>query len=92
MDLARRKLGIMLSTNPEHPNLHTLIQLSGTALERRADVYLYLIDDAVSARTDPRSKSWFSAAPSSLSAPTAASGAASRSATRTPSPIPAWWS
>ena len=53
MDLTRRKLGIMLSTNPEHPNLHTLVQLSRTALERGADVYLYLIDDAVSAKDRP---------------------------------------
>ncbi len=53
MDLARRKLGMMLSTKPEHPNLPTVVQLSRAALERGADVYLYLIDDAVSAKDRP---------------------------------------
>lgn len=53
MDLARRKLGVMLSTKPEHPNLHTTIQLSRAALDRGGDVYLYLIDDAVHAKDRP---------------------------------------
>ena len=44
----------MVSTAPEHPNLETAIGLGGTALSRGADVYLYLIDDAVAAVEDPR--------------------------------------
>jgi len=54
MDLAKRKLGLMVSTAPEHPNLETALGLSGAALDRGADVYLYLIDDAVVAVEDPR--------------------------------------
>lgn len=53
MDLTGRKLGLMLSTKPEHPNLHTTIRLSRAAQERGADVYLYLIDDAVHAKDRP---------------------------------------
>ena len=53
MDLTRRKLGVLVSTSPEHPNLSTAVQLSRAALERGADVYLYLIDDAVSAMNRP---------------------------------------
>ncbi len=44
----------MVSTAPEHPNLETALGLSGAALDRGADVYLYLIDDAVAAVEDPR--------------------------------------
>ena len=44
----------MVSTAPAHPNLETAIGLGETALRRGADVYLYLIDDAVAAVEDPR--------------------------------------
>src|SRR3990167_5834979 len=54
MDLAGRKLGLMLSTDPTHPNLQTALGLSATALARGADVYLYLIDDGVAAVEDAR--------------------------------------
>ena len=54
VDLANRKLGLMLSTEPGHPSLDTALGLSSAALDRRADVYLYLIDDAVAAVEDPR--------------------------------------
>jgi len=54
VDLTKRKLGLMVSTTPEHPNLQTALGLGGAALERGADVYLYLIDDAVSAVEDSR--------------------------------------
>jgi hypothetical protein len=54
MDLAKRKLGLMVSTSPDHANLETALGLSGAALARGAGVYLYLIDDAVSAVEDPR--------------------------------------
>lgn len=53
MDLSKRKLGLMLSTAPEHPNLRTAVTLSRTALDRGADVYLYLIDDGVAAKDRP---------------------------------------
>jgi sulfur relay (sulfurtransferase) complex TusBCD TusD component (DsrE family) len=44
----------MVSTAPEHPNLNTAVALTETALDQGADVYLYLIDDAVTAVEDPR--------------------------------------
>jgi sulfur relay (sulfurtransferase) complex TusBCD TusD component (DsrE family) len=53
-DLVRRKLGLMLSTPPDHRNLETVLGLSRAALDRGAEVYLYLIDDAVAAVEDPR--------------------------------------
>ena len=53
-DLAKRKLGLMVSTGPRHPNLETALGLGGAALDRGVDVYLYLIDDAVAAVEDPR--------------------------------------
>ena len=54
MDLAKKKLGMLLSTGPDHPNLETAIGLSETALHRGAAVYLYLIDDGVRLLDDPR--------------------------------------
>ena len=54
MDLAGKKLGLMVSTGPEHANLETAIGLSRAALERGGAVYLYLIDDGVAAVDDPR--------------------------------------
>jgi hypothetical protein len=54
MDLARKKLGVMLSTGPDHRNLETVIGLSEATLARGAQLYLYLIDDGVRALDDPR--------------------------------------
>jgi DsrE/DsrF-like family len=54
MDLARKKLGVMLSTGPEHPNLETVIGLAEATRARGAQLYLYLIDDGVRALDDPR--------------------------------------
>lgn len=54
MTLAGKKLGLMISTGPEHPNLATVLGLSGAALDGGGQVYLYLIDDAVAAVEDPR--------------------------------------
>ena len=43
MDLAKKKLGVLLSTGPERPdNLDTAIGLSEAALARGAGLYLYL--------------------------------------------------
>jgi sulfur relay (sulfurtransferase) complex TusBCD TusD component (DsrE family) len=53
-DLAGKKLGLMVSTSPDHPNLETALGLGRAALDRGADVYLYLIDDAVAAVEDAR--------------------------------------
>lgn len=55
MDLARKKLGLLLSTGPDRPaNLDTAVGLSEAALARGGQVYLYLIDDGVRALDDPR--------------------------------------
>src|SRR5262245_10849042 len=54
MDLAGKKLGLMVSTGPDHQNLTTAVGLSTAALDRGVDVYVYLIDDAVAAVEDPR--------------------------------------
>jgi sulfur relay (sulfurtransferase) complex TusBCD TusD component (DsrE family) len=51
-----KKLGMLLSTGPEHPNIETAVGLSEAALARGAQVYLYLIDDGVRALADPRLK------------------------------------
>ena len=54
MDVAKKKLGILLSTGPEHPNLDTALGLGTAALTHGTDLYLYLIDDGVRVLGDPR--------------------------------------
>ncbi len=56
MELTKRKLGLMVSTAPEHPNLDTAVGIGRAALDRGAEVYLYLIDDGVRALDDARIK------------------------------------
>ena len=53
-DLRGRKLGILLSTAPEHPNLATCLGLGRMALDQGVDLYLYLVDDGVLAIDDDR--------------------------------------
>ncbi len=53
-ELHGRKLGILLSTKPEHPNLETCLALSREALARGVDVYLYMVDDGVANIDDDR--------------------------------------
>ncbi len=54
MELAGKKLGLMVSTGPEHANLDAALGLGEAAMNRGADVYLYLIDDAVRAVEEAR--------------------------------------
>src|SRR2546428_8034009 len=54
MDLKEKKLGVLLSTGLEHPNLETAVGLTQTALDRGADVYVYLIDEGMRALDGPR--------------------------------------
>jgi hypothetical protein len=54
MVLAKKKLGLLLSTGPEHPNIETALGLAGSALAHGTDLYLYLIDDGVAVVGDPR--------------------------------------
>ncbi|HTP42237.1 MAG TPA: DsrE family protein [Nitrospiria bacterium] len=50
----KHKLGLMLSTPPDHPNLPVLAGLARAALSRGDGVYLYLIDEGVRALDDLR--------------------------------------
>jgi sulfur relay (sulfurtransferase) complex TusBCD TusD component (DsrE family) len=52
--LEKRKLGLLLSTSQDHPNLDTCLKLSEAALTAGVDLYLYLIDDGVRAIDDDR--------------------------------------
>lgn len=50
----RKKLGLLLSTPLENPNLETVIGLAETAINLNHQVYLYLIDEGTLAMADPR--------------------------------------
>ncbi|MBI3611280.1 MAG: DsrE family protein [Nitrospirae bacterium] len=50
----KKKLGLLLSTPPQHPNLETVTCLAETALASGCQVYLYLIDEGTRAMADPR--------------------------------------
>ena len=54
VQLTNKKLGLLLSTGPDHPNASTVYQLSKTALTNGVDTYLYLIDEGVKNLPDPR--------------------------------------
>jgi hypothetical protein len=49
-----KKLGLLLSTSPDHPNLATCLGLGQAALDGGVDVYLYLVDDGVRNIDDER--------------------------------------
>ena len=49
-----KKLGVLLCTPDSHPSVETVVELCETALQRRVDVYLYLIDEGVKNVRDPR--------------------------------------
>jgi hypothetical protein len=53
-DRRGEKLGILLSTAPDHPNLETCLGLARAALDRGLTVYVYLIDDGVLTVDDTR--------------------------------------
>ncbi len=42
-----KKLGLLISTSPDHPNFDHGLSLAEMALAEGVDVYLYCIDDAV---------------------------------------------
>src|ERR1041384_7569000 len=54
MLLAPKKLGVLISVPPDHPNFTHGLRLAGTALAQGMDVYLYCIDEAVRGLADPR--------------------------------------
>ena len=49
-----RKLGILLSVAPDHPNFLHGLQLATAALNARDKVYLYCLDEAVRGVEDER--------------------------------------
>jgi sulfur relay (sulfurtransferase) complex TusBCD TusD component (DsrE family) len=49
----KRKLGVLLSTPPSHPNVVTVAKLCDEALSAGIDVYLYLIDEGVLSSKNP---------------------------------------
>ena len=49
-----KKLGVLLSTGPSHPNISTVTSLCNEALKSGVDVYLYLIDEGVLNLRDTR--------------------------------------
>ncbi len=53
-DLTGRKLGVLLSTGPDHPNFAPAVALMNAALDAGLRVYLYCIDNGVRAvATEP---------------------------------------
>ena len=48
-DLAGKKLGVLLTVAPEHPNFHPAVALMNGALDAGARVYLYCVDEGVRA-------------------------------------------
>lgn len=49
-----KKFGILLSTPPADPSVHTVFQLASEALTQGVDLYLYFIDEGVKNLRDPR--------------------------------------
>ena len=47
MSLHGKKLGVLISTPPHHPNFDRVLNLAEMALAEGVDVYLYCIDEAV---------------------------------------------
>lgn len=54
MSLREKKLGVLLSTSPEHHNFRHGVNLASAALDLGVNVYLYCIDDAVRGVADPQ--------------------------------------
>ena len=52
-NLAGKKLGVLLTTDPAHPNFRPALALMNAALDDGARVYLYCVDDAVRAIATP---------------------------------------
>jgi sulfur relay (sulfurtransferase) complex TusBCD TusD component (DsrE family) len=52
-ELAGKKLGVLLTTPPAHPNFRPALALMKAALEANIRVYLYCIDEGVRAVATP---------------------------------------
>jgi hypothetical protein len=51
--LAGKKLGVLLTTPPEHPNFRPAVALMNAAVDAGVRVYLYCIDEGVRAVAAP---------------------------------------
>jgi hypothetical protein len=51
--LAGKKLGVLLTTPPEHPNFRSAVALMNAAVDANVRVYLYCIDEGVRAVASP---------------------------------------
>lgn len=54
MLLRGKKLGLLISAGPDHPNFERGLKLAETALAEGVHVYLYCIDNAVNGVSDLR--------------------------------------
>jgi sulfur relay (sulfurtransferase) complex TusBCD TusD component (DsrE family) len=54
MQLTGKKLGLLLSVAPNHPNFQHGLRLAEAAVRRGVHVYLYCIDEAVRGLEDPQ--------------------------------------
>jgi len=52
-ELAGKKLGVLLTTAPAHPNFRPALALMKSALDEGVRVYLYCIDEGVRAVSTP---------------------------------------
>jgi sulfur relay (sulfurtransferase) complex TusBCD TusD component (DsrE family) len=52
--MEKKKLGVLLSTPPSHPNISTVVGICQEAIKASIDVYLYLIDEGVRSLNDER--------------------------------------
>jgi len=52
-ELAGKKLGVLLTTAPAHPNFRPALALMNAALDAGVRVYLYCVDDGVRAVAAP---------------------------------------
>jgi hypothetical protein len=52
-DLKGKKLGVLLTTGPEHPNFRPALALMNAAIAAGVRVYLYCVDDGVRAVATP---------------------------------------
>ena len=56
-DKPRRKLGVLVSVGPGHPNFEHGVRLAAAAMQVGTEVYLYCLDDAVLGINDNRLQS-----------------------------------
>jgi sulfur relay (sulfurtransferase) complex TusBCD TusD component (DsrE family) len=54
MQLTGKKLGLLISTPPGHPNFQHGLRLAEAALQRGLHVYVYCIDEAVHGLAHPQ--------------------------------------